>query len=326
MLLRFFSRSNPLTYLALFALLILLRLKLVTRPEFYVIGDQTECYAPLWNTVFGHVAPASLLSVVLAIAVTALCALIVNNTANRYGLVSQQGTTAGLFFVLLAGGLRHSIAFQPAIVYSLFLIWGVDRLFSAMRKDYPYASVAWGFAILTLGSLFWAKGVWLIPFFFVMLFVLRISSLRALAAALVGVGGVAFTAFLVELFMPDPLESGRAFLRAVFDTRALWKIGPFSITYISITLLCLFFGALSLQRHLSELNIQESRRVRMSEWLFFFSIFLMTLPGFSFDLQIIAATGAALFLPAFTSRLRSPRARLLFPLILIAVTFWIIYV
>lgn len=326
MLVRLFSRSNPLAYVAMFAVLVLLRLRLILSPEHYVVGDASECYAPLWDTVFGHVAPASGLAVVLALVATALCALIVNNIANRFGLAPKQGVVAGLFFVVLAGGLRHSLAFQPAIVYTLFLTWGVDRLFSAMRKDYPYASVAWGFAVLTVGSLFWAKGVWLIPFFVIMLFVLRLSNLRCLAAAFVGVAGVAFVAFTVELFMPDPLESGRDFLRAAFDTRALWKVGAFSITYMVVALASVLWGALSIQRHLLEMNIQESRRIRVTEWVFLFSIFLIALPGFSFELQPVAAVGASLFLPAFVQRLRNERARTVYSVILIAFTAWIIYV
>ena len=326
MLFRFFSRGGSLAYLAILAVLVLLRLRLLLHPEFYVIGDQTLCHAPLWDTVFWHVAPASGVASALALVATALCALLVNNIADRFGLAPQQGAVAGLAFVLLAGGLRHSIAFQPATVFALFLVWGLDRLFSAMRKDYPYASVAWGFAVCAVGSLFWAKGVWFIPFLVVMLFVMRLSSLRCLAAALVGSLSVAFVACAVALFMPDPLESGRAFLRAAADTTALWKIGAFSTTYIVAILAALVLAALAIQKHLSEMNIQESRRIRVAEWVLFFSVFLMTLPGFSFELQVVAAVGASLFVPAFVSRLKSPKASSAYLVFIAAFTAWMIYV
>ena len=326
MLVRFFSRGNVLAYLAMLAILVLLRLRLILHPEFYVVGDQALSYAPLWNTVFGHVSPLSGLASALAIVSVALCALIVNNIANRYGLASQQGAVAGLLFVILCGGLRHSVAFQPVLVYTLFLAWGVDRLFSAMRKDYPYASVAWGFAVLTAGSLFWAKGVWFLPFFLFMLFVLRLSSLRCLAAALVGAGGVAFVAFAVELFSASPFEGLRAFARAMFDTQSLWKVGAFSATYMAVALTAVVSGAISIQRHLSELNIQESRRIRVAEWVFFFAVFLMSLPGFSYELQNVAAVGASLFMPVFLTGVHSPRVRTAYLVALISVTAWIIFV
>lgn len=326
MIFRFFSRSGWLAYLAMLAVLVLLRLRLLLHPEFYVIGDQTLCHAPLWDAVFGHVAPASDLASALALVATALCALLVNNIADRFGLAPQQGAAAGLAFIILAGGLRHSIAFQPAMVFTLFFVWGLDRLFSAMRKDYPYASVAWGFAICAVGSLFWAKGVWFLPFLAVMLFVMRLSSPRCLAAALVGSASVAFVSLAAALFTPDPLESGRAFLRAAADTTALWKIGAFSTTYIVAILAALILAALAIQKHLSEMNIQESRRIRVAEWILFFSIFLMTLPGFSFELQIVAAVGASLFVPAFASRLKSPKASSAFLVFIAAFTVWMIYV
>ena len=47
MLVRFFSRGNVLAYLAMLAILVLLRLRLILHPEFYVVGDQALSYAPL---------------------------------------------------------------------------------------------------------------------------------------------------------------------------------------------------------------------------------------------------------------------------------------
>lgn len=326
MIARFFSRGGVLAYVAMLAVLVLLRLRLILHPERYVIGDVTLCHAPLWDVVFGHVAATSGLAVTLALVSVALCALLVNNMANRFGLAPQQGAVAGLAFVLLAGGLRHSIAFQPAMVFALFFAWGLDRLFSAMRKDYPYASVAWGFAIVAIGSLFWAKGIWFLPFLVIMLFVMRLSNARCLAAAFVGMFAVAFVALNVALFAPDPVESGRAFLRAAFDTQALWKIGAFSTAYIVAILAALLLGVLSVQKHLSEMNIQESRRIRVAEWVFFFAVFLMTLPGFSYELQCVAAVGSSLFLPAFIDRLRSERAQTFYIAFIAAFTAWMIYV
>lgn len=326
MVYRFFTRGGALAYAATVAALVLLRLRLILHPEFYVIGDIEMAHAPLWDLAFGHVAPGSGAATVLALVTTVLCALLVNNMANRYGLSPQQGAATGLAFVLLAGGLRHSIAFQPALVFAVFLAWGLDRLFSAMRKEYPYASVAWGFAIFSAGSLFWPKGVWFLPFLVVMLFVMRLSGLRSMAAALVGTVGVFFTAGVAMLFAASPVESARAFARAAVDTQALWRIGAFSTTYIVAVTAAVLFAALSTQKHLTEMNIQESRRVRVAEWVFFFSVFLITMPGFSFELQAVAAVGASMFVPAFVSRLKSPRAQSAYLIYVAAFTAWIIYV
>ncbi len=326
MLFRLFTSNNPLAYIAMVAVLVLLRLRLILTPEFYVLGDQTGLYAPLWNTVFGHVELASVLSAVLAIVATALCALLVNNIVNRFGLAPQQGVAAGLFFVILSGGLRPSIAFQPIIIYSLFFIWALDRLFSSMRKESPYASVGWGFAIATTGSLFWAKGLWLLPLLFLVLFVIRQSSVRCLAAALVGIIGVAFVAASVDLFVCDPIVDFSLLMRSAFDTQALWKIGAFSISYVSIVLLMVLWATLSTQRHLVEMTIQESRRMRVAEWIVFLSIFLITLPGFSYEMQLLFAVGASMILPSFALRLRTDVMRDLFLVLLIGVTAWIIYV
>ena len=52
----------------------------------------------------------------------------------------------------------------------------------------------------------------------------------------------------------------------------------------------------------------------------------MSLPGFSYELQNVAAVGASLFIPVFLTGVRSPRVRTAYLVALISVTAWIIFV
>lgn len=311
-------------YAALLALLVALRGRLIYDPGRYAVADTPDLFSPLWQGLMGHVATGSGLGVLLAVAVTLLCALMVNNMVNRYNLVGHQGVLGGMTFVILCGAFRLSLAFQPSFVFSLALIWGLDRLFSATGKERPYASVAWGFAIVSAGSLIWAKGLILLPFLFVLLILLRVNSLRCVVAGLVGVAGVALVATAFTLFAPDPAESVRSFVRSGFATQPYWRLGPASITYLVVTLGASALAVASAQRHILEMSITVSRRMRAAEWIFFFTVFLTILPGFSLDIQIIIAIGVSMLLPRLLWSLGA-RGREALPAALTAVTAWIIY-
>lgn len=321
---RLFSQNNPAAYAALLALLVALRGRLIYDPGRYVVADTPDLFSPLWQQLTGHVAAGSGLAVLLAVAVTFLCALMVNNMVNRYNLVGQQGVLGGMAFVILCGAFRLSLAFQPSFVFALALIWGLDRLFSATGKERPNASVAWGFAIVSAGSLIWAKGLVFIPFLFVLLFLLRVNSLRCVMAGVVGVVGVALVATTFTLFAPDPAETARSFARSGFATLPYWRLGPASITYLVVALGSAALAAASAQRHILEVSITVSRRVRAAEWVFFFTVFLAILPGFSLDIQILTAIGASMLLPRLLWSL-GERGREALPAALTAVTAWIIY-
>lgn len=322
---RLFSRNTPMAYAALLLLLVGLRGRLVFDPARYAVADTPDLYTPLWSQLLGHVAPGGALSVVMAIVVTLLCALIVNNIANRFGFVGSYGVLGGMFFVVLSGGFRLGLGFQPVFVFALSLVWGLDRLFSAMGKKRPYASVAWGFAIVGLGCLFWSKGVCFLPFMLVLLALLRLGGGRCLAAALCGVLGAVMVGVCHAMLCPDPAEAALAFVRSGLATLPYWRMGAVSITYLTVCLGTTLLAILSAQRHIAENSIAVSRRVRVAEWVFFFSILLCLLPGFSLDIQILVAVGVSLLLPGFVGSIRGARLREAVPVALTAATAWIIY-
>lgn len=322
---RLFSRNTPGAYAALLALLASLRGRLMFDPARYVVADTPDLFTPLWSQLLGHVAPGGALSVVLAIVVTLLCALIVNNITNRFGFVGNYGVLGGLFFVILSGGFRLGMGFQPVFVFALSLVWGLDRLFSAMGKKRPYASVAWGFAIVGVGSLFWSKGACFLPFMLVLLALMRLSGGRCMAAALCGILGAAVVGACHAMLSPSPAEVAMGYARSALATLPYWRMGTVSVTYVAVCLGMTLAAVLSAQRHMAENSIAVSRRVRVAEWVFFFTLLLCLLPGFSLDIQILVAVGASMLLPGLVERVRDARVREAVPMALTAATAWIIY-
>ena len=99
-----------------------------------------------------------------------------------------------------------------------------------------------------------------------------------------------------------------------------------SITYLVIELGITLFAVMSSQRHLLEMSITASRKVRAAEWMLFYSILLTLLPGFSCEIQILVAIGASMLLPRFVNGIRNGRVREAIPLVMTAAAAWLIYI
>lgn len=322
---RLLSRNTPLAYAALLILLVALRGRTLYDPARFVVADSPDLFPPLWLTLTQHIAPASTLAVILAIATTYLTALIINNIANRFGLAPERSALAGFFFIVLSGAFRLSLALQPIYLFALALVWAMDRLFSATNKDKPQASIAWAFAIVSIGSLVWPKGLTFIPLLLVFISLLRIGGPRSYAAALVGIVATLFVSFTLLTLSPTPMESIHAYIRSALATQPYWRLGPVSITYLTIELGIIVMALLNTQRRLLELSISTSRKIRSAEWLFFFSLLLILLPGFSCETQILVAIGPALILPRYIQGIRSARVREAIPIVMTAATAYLIY-
>ncbi len=307
-------------------LLILLRLRLIVDPTFYVVADTPDMYTPLWNILAENVVSGSMLSVFFAIACTMLCAMLCVNTVNRYGLMPEQTLLGGFFYVVLSGGLRPSLGFQPVMIFAIALAWSIDRLFSATRKERPYLSIAWGFGIATLGALFWSKGLWFLPFLLILLILLRIGGGRHIVAALLGIASVGVVGMTLVSFSSSPMETLSVYWRSAVTTVPYWRVGARSIFYLVVILAFTFIGVMAVQRHAFDMKITESRRARVAQWVLFYSILLMLLPGFSYETQCLAAIGASIFLPRFVYGMRSDMAKEVSLTILVAVTAFIIYI
>lgn len=321
---RLFSRNDLMSYILLVVLMVLLRLRLLLSPETYVLADTPDLFSPFWTDLFGHVAAGTTLSGILAIIVMTLTALIVANLVNRFRLAPQPSALGGLFFVILCGGPRLTIGFQPIMFFTLSLVWALDRFFSAQGKDRPYLSVAWGVAIATFGAMLWTKGLWLLLFLPMALALLRLARPRILLSGLVGFITVVIIMTSVALFHSNPLEVADAFVSSLWATMPYWRLGPVSLTYFLVTLGICLMAVMNVQRHLVETNINVSRRLRVAEWLLFITIFLQLLPTYSLEVQMLTAVGASLLLSRFVAGL-STRGAEIVTITLAALAFWIIY-
>ena len=301
-----FARSGTLNYLALIPLFVILRLRLIVEPSFYVLADTSDQYTPLWNALLGHVDAGGYLWVFLGIAIPLLTSLIVSNISNRYFNDHETTALGAMFFLLFCGILRPSVCFHPAMIEAVLLAMSVDRMFSAVRKERSSVSIAWSFVYATLGALLWAKAVWFLPFLVIMMFVVRVGNGRTLTAAFLGMADVTLLTYTCGLVAGwHPVDCIVEWHKRIWATAPFWSTGWRSWTYLAILALTTFGAIMQTFPRNAGQTIVTYRQCRVAYWFIIVGVFLMVLPTFSYETQEIAAIGAALLLPQFFANMRS---------------------
>ena len=317
------SRDTAIGYGILLLLLVALRIPVIIDPVHYTLADRPELYTPLWSYVFGWAGVGTWASVLVAIIATAICCLIVNNMENVYSLVREPGCLTGFAFVVLSGGFRMSMGLHPVMIYAICLSLSIDRMYSAMKKERPSRSIFWSAAWATLGALFWAKGVWFLPFLLVMLFVLRVGNGRTLMAGMLGMLSIGVNMLTcMMLTSPAPLETLEAYWHAMFATVPFWSLGLRSGAYLTVMGIIIVASVLAMRSRQTQQGVVESRRLQMVEWYIMFVTGLVLLPGFSYEMQILMALGVSMSFPHLMSGIRSEGMRNVTMLMMIAVTAW----
>ncbi len=320
---RVFARNSLLSYFLIVPLVLIMHIGLLIDPTPYVLADSADVQSPLWQTLMGHVVPGGITWRVLSLSIPMLSAFIVAGIVNRYDLAPMQSALGGLFYVLLCGQLRPSIGLHPAMIFVVLLLIAIDRLYSAMRKKTASKSIAWGFAYATFGGLLWAKGIVFLPFLVVILIILRLANSRTLMAAMLGIVGCLILTAAVCIICGVSEEVASEYVDSFLSTTAYWRTGWRSWIYLCVCGVLTVLSILSAQNRLSHLSIIGRRQMRSATWFVVFGIFLMLLPGYSYESQALAAIGASMLMPQFMVGVRSVHLQEGITAILFGVGLWI---
>lgn len=303
---KLFNRNTFATFALLPLLLVLFRLRLILAPDESIIYSDADLYTPMWNYVFGSLGVRA--STSIAMALTLVTAYIVNSLTNRFRFTEKQGNLGGMFVVLLSSGFMTMHGLHPAHVFAFWFVISIYRLFVGAPNHRPMRYCFEAAMMLGIGTLFWAKGVWFVPLFFVMVMILRMMELRSLLALLMGLavpGVLAGAAYC--LFRSDLWEVVCLYAHGIFMPVAFFKTNIIERIYLVLMSLLLIASVLDAMRNMQMMKIVESRYMRVMIWVVFYSILLIMLPYFSFEMQMPVSACAAVLVASFTYRLRSSR-------------------
>lgn len=300
-----FSKYSFVAYALLPVVLILFRIPLFKSPEVALTSYDADLYTPLWNMLFGGVMAGSVLSIALVLVINFLTCLLVNYITNNFGFTERPTLLGGLFYIMLSSGFVVSQGFYPVSIFALLFVLALMRLFKGallnIKEQYCFESAM----IFAIGSLIWAKGFWFLIFHIVMLIMLRMCTLRTLMATVLGL--LTPTAlFATGLYLNGTLQiSVIEYARCLIVPVAFYKTGIFAKIYLSVMALVLIVSMLHILNKMSTQKILESRYSKIMIWSVFFSVVLLMLPHFSFEIQHIIAVCGAAMLSSFVYGVRS---------------------
>lgn len=306
----FFSRNSFISFAALPLLLILFRLRLILSPEISFVATDNDLYTPIWNALFGTITYGSLSSVAIAIAMTFVTAIIVNSIVTSH--FSERSNLGGMFFIILSSGFVISQSLHPINVFALLFAISIYRMFKGASAEAPMHYCFESGMLLSISYLFWAKSLFFLPLLIIMMIMLRMFNIRTLLATIMGLCVPIIVAATYYFYYDNFNQIFEIYKQCTIVPVAFYKTGFFARSYIIIYSLLLFIAILSSMRNMQTFKIVESRLYRVIIWIIFYATFFIMLPHFSFEMQILIATGGAVLLSTLVTRLHSLRIKEIF--------------
>ena len=317
---KLFSKYSFFAYAILPIVLLIFRIPLFISPETSLTSYDEDLYTPLWDLLFGSIMDSSVWSIACALIVNFITILLVNHITNNYCFTERQSHLGGFFFMVLSSGFVISQGFHPVSIFVLLFAIALIRIFSGAQNEKPMRNCYDVALLFSIASLLWAKGVWFFPFHIIMLIMLRIFTLRTLLATLFGI----MTPVILVVsyyFFDGTLQSVVVdYLRCIVVPVAFYKTSVLAKIYLGIMALALLLSMLHTINKMQTQKILESRYSRIMIWSVFYSVVLLMLPHFSFEVQNIIAVCGAIIISSFLQSIRSGLLAEIITLILVVLS------
>ena len=302
---KFFNTNSFLAYAMLPFVLVIYRMRLILSPHIGQAASDSDLYTPLWEATFGVLPEGSYGGVAIALVLTFLTAMIVNNTSNNFHFTTHQSHLSGMMFIVLSSGFVIGQGLHPVQVFAFLLTSALYRLMKGVRDvRLPYRFCFDAMMFISVGSLFWAKGVWFVPLVIISAGILQILNIRTLLCFIFGFVAPYAIAFAVYYTVGVSIETYESHLQCLMVPVAFYKTTILGKVFVSLYGLLILISILSAIRNLSMLKIIESRMNRIIVWLILFSTIFIVIPYFSFELQILVAAGGGIAVSVWLQRLR----------------------
>jgi hypothetical protein len=261
---------------------------------------------PLWEwlvrPVFGQsIFWAAVFSYVLAV----MNAFTVNRLVGRYGLLGQQSVLPALFYGLLVSGFLSVQRLNVVWVFTFFFLLGIERIMGATSSSRKEARCLDASLLVGIGSLMYAKGLYLYPLLLVVMGVLRLLTVRTFLASLIG------------LLLPFILSAGYFFifgrtqeflvytLLNLFSNTGQFSHNLASQIYLSLMVLFTIAGILNVFRYLSVQKIITRKHFRVIIWIIFLTSAACLTPFFSVEIAPLVAIGPSVVLAFWVDKISS---------------------
>ncbi len=281
-------------------------------------GDITPM--PLWgmmlNVIKGNIFTASLVVMILAL----LSAMGVNRFANRYKLLSRPSVLPGVIYILLISGFIDVQYIHPVWFFVPLFMLSIEKLFNAHGKHKPMAWVFDATFWFSVGTLFFAKGMILFIFILIVMFIMRVFTVKTILASLFGLLLPYIFTFTYYL-MFDKTDVFFQTLYVNFTTPvAFYSHSVFSKTYLYTMVVLVVLSLINIARQMPTFKILTRKHYRVFNWLVIMSLLAAMTPFFSMEMIPVISIGSALVIAYFLDIIRRNYVKEIFFSVIILIT------
>lgn len=275
---------------------------------------------PLWDIVINALKSNHLLASILSMLIALIIMFGVNRIVNRYTLFSGQTNLPGFIYMLLVSGYLMAQKLHPVWFFTPLLMLSIERLFSAYNERKP---MTWCFEAsfwLSLGTLFYAKGIYFIIFIWMIIFILRQMTIRTFIASLLGLLVPYLFAFGYAFWNDQSTEFFGLIYENFASPIAFFNHTIYSQIYNTIIGLLVFISILAVVRIMPAVKIITRKHYRIFIWLVVLCIVAAITPYYSLEVIPIWALGASIIVGRFLAVIRRRLIQELLMYLLIAIT------
>ena len=320
MIFRTIHNSRITALVTVFFVLLLLWGRLFIINMIHVTTFDNPCM-PLWehiiDPIFGYSKyTAAVLSLILAF----LIAFSLNRVTLKFGLIQQQSMLPFFIYALLSSGFLFVQKLNPVWIFTLFFILGMEQLFSSVGKGKPQVGCFNASLLVGIGSLFYAKGIFLFAVFFVLMGILRIANHKSVIASLFGLMLPFAVGFVYFLYTDNTLAFFADLQENLLSNPGQYNHTIFSRIYIGIMILANVVSIILSFNYMKSQKILTRRYFRCFTWMMFIISAAVLTPFFSMELIPVIALVSTVIISLWLDKMRKPRLKEVTTWFLIALT------
>jgi hypothetical protein len=264
-----------------------------------------EIPMPLCEWVGQMINPQSKLLPLISLFMAFLSVYALNRMNTKYVLLKRQSVLPGVVFLIFVSGYTQVQELHAVWFFAPFFAWAVHKLFESAARSESSVEVFNMMLLLSIGSLFFARGLYLVPMLWWGMIIVNVMTLRNFFASLIGLITPYVLAFGFYFFIGRHAELLDALLENLLSPVAVFEHSAFSKFYNGVIVVLIFLALLAALRQSASFKILTRKYYRVLVWLVVYCIFLAATPFFSMELIPIIGICSSLILCNFFETLKS---------------------
>ena len=169
MLLNFYRSNQPLILISIPLVITILWIKAFINPVVITYDD----FSPLYSLIEPHITINQYLCVIVSVILVAIGAILLNVILNRFDFYERENYLPALFYGLILSFEVNAQTLSPVLISNILIILTLSRILKIKRQE-PAREHSFNAGILmSLAFLFYSPVVFMFPFIWVSLSVLR---------------------------------------------------------------------------------------------------------------------------------------------------------